>query len=64
MAGIKQRGIASIHIPRTYKGKAVKPCRYIPSNGGSGFMTGTVIETGELVWEQGAGRPTPWRTIS
>lgn len=63
MAGIKQRGVSSIHIPKTHKGKLVKPCRYVPSNGGKGFMTGTVIETGELVWEQGKDRPTPWRSI-
>jgi hypothetical protein len=64
MAGIKQRGVQSIHIQKTYKGEPVKPCRYIGSNGGKGFMTGTVISTGELVWETGASRPTPWRTIS
>lgn len=64
MAGIKQRGIISVNAQRTYKGKLVKPCRYVPSSGGGGFMTGTVIETGELVWEQGNDRPTPWRSIS
>lgn len=64
MAGIKQRGVQSIHIQKTYKGEPVKPCRYIGSNGGKGFMTGTVVSTGELVWEPGADRPTPWRTIS
>jgi|14BtaG_2_1085337.scaffolds.fasta_scaffold00482_24 hypothetical protein len=64
MAGIKQRGVSSIHIPKTYKGQLVKPSRYIGSNGGSGYMTGTVIETGDLVWEAGKSRPTPWRNIS
>jgi len=62
MAGIKQRGPKSIHIPRTYKGKAVRPTRYI-KGAGKGIMCGIVVETDELV--RGAdGTPTPWSQIS
>jgi len=61
MAGIKKRGPASQHTPRTYKGQRVRPTRYI-KGAGKGIMCGIIVETDELV-RGNDGEPLPWRSI-
>lgn len=60
MPGIKKRGIVSIQNKRYYKGQEVRPTMWI-FPGGRKLLTGTVIETDEVVLENG--NPVPWQSI-
>jgi len=60
MPGIKKRGIVSIQNKRYYKGQEVRPTMWI-FPGGRKLLTGTIVETDEVVLENG--NPVPWQSI-
>ena len=62
MPGIKKRGIESTQNKRFYKGKEVRPTRWVHA-GGRTLMTGTIIETDEVVKDEN-GKPVPWMSIN
>lgn len=62
MAGIKQRGPASIQTKRYFNGQEVRPSLYVRP-GGRKIMTGVVIETDEICRDEN-GRVLPWQSIS
>lgn len=59
MAGVKQRGIQSIHHKRYYKGEEVKPVRYF-AKGTKGKMCGMIND--EIIVDEN-GRPIPFKSI-
>jgi len=61
MAGIKKRGIQSEQNKRYYKGQEVRPTMWV-FPGGRKLLTGTIIETDEVVLENG--NPVPWQSIN
>jgi len=61
MAGIKKRGIQSEQNKRCYKGQEVRPTMWV-FPGGRKLLTGTIIETDEVVLENG--NPVPWQSIN
>lgn len=49
MAGIKQRGVQTPHIPKRYEDRVVVPCRLIRANMGRGIMVAQYEDTRDLV---------------
>jgi hypothetical protein len=61
MAGIKKRGLQSVQNHRTWRGLRVRPTLWVRP-GGKHLMTGTVIDTDEIVRDS-HGQPVPWQQI-
>lgn len=61
MPAKKNRGIISVQRKRYYKGKEVRPTRWV-HHGGRNLMAGVIIETDEVVRDSD-NKIVPWHNI-
>jgi len=61
MAVKKNKGIQTVHIPRTHDGREIKPVRYVRF-GGASIMAGAYKDTGDMILDSN-GKVIPFHNI-
>jgi len=59
MAGIKKRGIVTVHATRYHNDREIIPCKWIKNGAGKGIMVAQYKDTRDMVTDEN-GTPIAW----